>query len=557
MYRFFILLLIFTFSEINAQNIEDELSSSNTFEALNVLFNKYKKDSLKAKQIAQFIIKQSTLENDSLKIAKGFSYLSQVSKASEAITYLDSTILYTKNSSHLNYPGEAYLQKSYKLFNRDLFKKSLKCAITAYHSAENKKNIDQQISALHQINKINELWGDYRKALETEFLAYNLLQDNLSDELFSEHYLYSLEGIGKSYVRLKENDSALIYFKKGINESLKRKDSSSYYAFVSRSGMALYGKNDYKAALDSLHKGDLNRASYNNSYLPFFYYYVGSSHIGKSEKEKGISYLSKIDSIYKTNNTLYPELPYLYDQLVSYYQELGNNEKELEYLHQLVAIERVIGNQRKSIKDETKNEYVIPKLLKDKNELIEDLNKENKESKLMSWGIFSLLILSMVILFLYVKRQKQFRKRFELLIANQEDEKTNSDSEVEESNNGISLHIIQGILDQLDQFEAKNKFLSQDISQVKLSKSFKTNSTYLSKVINLKKDKNFSQYINDLRVDYFMKEIKTNVKFRKFTIKALANECGFKSAESFSKAFYKKYGIYPSYYLNNLENKKK
>ncbi len=116
--------------------------------------------------------------------------------------------------------------------------------------------------------------------------------------------------------------------------------------------------------------------------------------------------------------------------------------------------------------------------------------------------------------------------------------------------------LYKAILEQLDQFEANNGFLSQDISQVKLSKSFKTNSTYLSKVINLKKDKNFSQYINDLRVDYFMKEIKVSEKFKKFTIKALANECGFKSAESFSKAFYKKHGIYPSYFLNQLQNKK-
>ncbi len=86
-----------------------------------------------------------------------------------------------------------------------------------------------------------------------------------------------------------------------------------------------------------------------------------------------------------------------------------------------------------------------------------------------------------------------------------------------------------------------------------MAKSFGTNSTYLSKVINLKKDKNFSQYINDLRIDYTIHLLKENPRIRKYTIKAIASECGFKSAESFSKGFYKKYGIYPSYYLKQLD----
>ena len=88
-----------------------------------------------------------------------------------------------------------------------------------------------------------------------------------------------------------------------------------------------------------------------------------------------------------------------------------------------------------------------------------------------------------------------------------------------------------------------------------MAKQFGTNSTYLSKVINLKKDKNFSQYINDLRIDYAIEQFEINTKFRKYTIKAIAGECGFKNAESFSKAFYKKWGIYPSYYLKQLKDK--
>ena len=86
-----------------------------------------------------------------------------------------------------------------------------------------------------------------------------------------------------------------------------------------------------------------------------------------------------------------------------------------------------------------------------------------------------------------------------------------------------------------------------------MSKSFNTNSKYLSKVINTFKDKNFSNYINDLRIKYAIAELKKNPKFRKFTIKAIAQETGFNTTEAFSKSFYKVSGIYPSFFLKQLE----
>jgi len=38
-----------------------------------------------------------------------------------------------------------------------------------------------------------------------------------------------------------------------------------------------------------------------------------------------------------------------------------------------------------------------------------------------------------------------------------------------------------------------------------------------------------------------------------YTIKALASESGFNTTEAFSKSFYKKTGIYPSYFIKELK----
>ena len=56
-----------------------------------------------------------------------------------------------------------------------------------------------------------------------------------------------------------------------------------------------------------------------------------------------------------------------------------------------------------------------------------------------------------------------------------------------------------------------------------------------------------------LRIDYVLKELKENKKLRSYTIQAIAEEIGFKKAESFSKAFKKRTGLNPSFYIKQIK----
>lgn len=120
---------------------------------------------------------------------------------------------------------------------------------------------------------------------------------------------------------------------------------------------------------------------------------------------------------------------------------------------------------------------------------------------------------------------------------------------------GISEDIVSDILRKLDVFEEKQEFLQSNITVSSLSKDLKTNSKYLSKTINFYKQKSFSNYINDLRIHFVVERLMSDTKFRKYTIKAIANESGFNTTEAFSKSFYKTTGIYPSFFLKQLEKK--
>jgi len=86
-----------------------------------------------------------------------------------------------------------------------------------------------------------------------------------------------------------------------------------------------------------------------------------------------------------------------------------------------------------------------------------------------------------------------------------------------------------------------------------LAKILNTNSKYLSKVINKFKSKTFNNYINELRIEYFMQEFQSNSQFKNYTIKAIAEEVGFTNTETFTKAFFKKNGLTVSYFMKKLQ----
>lgn len=552
-----LLAIVLIGSSVFAQDFSEKRLINESFDTLISYYDQNVEDTLVAKRIASTYIDKARLEGDSIKMARGYSRLSFVSTYEQALKYLDTTIQLSKNGNHKNFPTVGYLFKSLYLYNNEAYEESLKNAISGYQYAKQKDNVEQQITALHQINGINELWGDYSKTLEAEQLTYKLLQENRSINRYYELYQSSVEGLGKCYVRLKKPDSALYFFQKGIELSLLAKDTATYHAFVSRTATALYVKGNYTAALDSLNKADQYRDFFISSYPIYYNYYVGSIYHDMGRASEAVTHFEAVDSIYEEHKMLSPELPLVYNRLAEYYKGQDNDDMQLKYLYKLVLVDSLIDLKQIYIKDKTEKEYTIPKLLENKNELITRLRLANRKSTIKVWGTLATLLLAILALGYYFRRQQLYKKRFESLMKKTE---VDLQSTVEKpeikvppvQKSEISEETIDEILGYLQKFEQRKGYLSQKVSLSDTAKSFGTNSTYLSKVVNIEKQKNFSKYINDLRIIYAFEELKTNSIFRKYTIKAIAQECGFKSAESFSKAFYKKYGIYPSFYIKQL-----
>lgn len=119
----------------------------------------------------------------------------------------------------------------------------------------------------------------------------------------------------------------------------------------------------------------------------------------------------------------------------------------------------------------------------------------------------------------------------------------------------IPQEIVLDILKQLDEFETNQMFLQSNLTLAQLSKSFKTNSAYLSKIINTKKGTNFSNYINQLRVKYLLNLLINSDEFHQHSISDLAELGGFTSSRHFSNAFFQVTLLRPHEYIKQLKNK--
>ncbi|AXG68331.1 TCP pilus virulence regulatory protein [Kordia sp. SMS9] len=115
----------------------------------------------------------------------------------------------------------------------------------------------------------------------------------------------------------------------------------------------------------------------------------------------------------------------------------------------------------------------------------------------------------------------------------------------------ISDEIVLNVMERLSHFEQTKGFL-KPMTLHKLAKKLKTNPKYLSRIINDQYQKNYSSYINDLRISYLLKALENDDSLKKVTVKSLAKKLGFGNTESFAKAFKKYTGVNPSVYLNSL-----
>ncbi|HAS44180.1 MAG TPA: AraC family transcriptional regulator [Microscillaceae bacterium] len=124
-----------------------------------------------------------------------------------------------------------------------------------------------------------------------------------------------------------------------------------------------------------------------------------------------------------------------------------------------------------------------------------------------------------------------------------------ADSKVKYQKSGLDSEKQKAIHQQLTQLMLDQKlFKVPGLTLRDLAQKLDVQPNILSQVINTEEQKNFYDYINHQRIEEFKQLIKIPEN-QKFTLLALALECGFNSKTSFNRNFKKVTGISPAEYV--------
>ncbi len=378
----------------------------------------------------------------------------------------------------------------------------------------------------------------------------------------TQNHVNILTTVGDIYLAREQYDSVLSFAEQGITISRTLDYKEGLLDLYIKKGMIYYYKKKYDESLTYLFDAQniLQHHEVINKFFPIVNsnYFLASCYYEQGIYDKAIVTLLQTINILKEGDLMKPPVIQTHLLLANCYRAQKDFEKALHWNSEYMRLTKNFQAE----KDETVNKIFEKEAQKLEGEIENLKNEQEANAKIKTYGAFGLIVLALVVLLLayrYYKGKKSNKIRFDDLM-----QKIN-DLEIQEKepNSDVIKEIsidddkILAILKGLDRLEGQEFFLRSDCNLRAMAKKTKTNATYLSKIINIHKEKNFNDYINDLRINYVLKRLKNDRKFRSFSIKSIATEIGYKSDYSFTKHFKAKTGLNPSYYIKNLEGQQK
>lgn len=502
----------------------------------------------------------------------------QDNKAHTLQQYIDIGNELQKNENYVK--SISYFSKAIKLAreieNNDLlFRSYMKLGNSYFFSWKNEKAIEAYYNALTIAKK--------NKSIDQELIAYSGLIAFLpfinKEEKAIDFSMYALSLIDKASFKNKENhvrvltticdaymaqgnyDSMFPHIKKGIELAEKLNFREGLVDLYIKKGKYYRHQKKWKLAFECLYKAE-KIIKENNIAHPFFpkvntNYAIALCFYDLKKYDEAIQYLLSSIEFIKDKDLEKDNVINTFSLLAKCYTEKENYKEATTLLNKVIEIKNAASRN----KDKATNEFHEQD---SENFLLQiiALQNQGKAAKqtmnYMLWGIGIASTAFFSILILYFRKQKTNQAKFKTLLEKistlEKGEKVTfqNKSKKEIKNIPVDDATLKAIIRRLNKLEEQEYFLNPNCSLSSIAKKTKTNVTYLSQIINNEKGKSFNDYINDLRIEYVLRRLKDDKKFRSFSIKGIATELGYKTDDSFVKHFKNKTGLNPSYYIKQL-----
>lgn len=237
----------------------------------------------------------------------------------------------------------------------------------------------------------------------------------------------------------------------------------------------------------------------------------------------------------------------VYETLAKYYELTGDDASRRQYTEKYLAAMQESTARHKRYADRllTRAQHQLVALAASRNTLVVTVS--------------ALLIAAGLALGIYVRKQRANGKRYRAMIRElrsvRPDTPTNGNGQavaspsLDREKDPMPESTKQELLSKLERFESSQQFTDRNISIAVLAGKMKTNTKYLSYIINNYRNKDFNSYVNELRINYIIGKMDNDSRYLNYKISYLAEECGFATHSQFATVFKHITGLSPSTFI--------
>ncbi|WP_079716918.1 AraC family transcriptional regulator [Parapedobacter luteus] len=277
----------------------------------------------------------------------------------------------------------------------------------------------------------------------------------------------------------------------------------------------------------------------------FIYDGLGQIYLAQERYEQADSCFQRALAIAEASD--FPNLKMrVYKDLAQYYRLTGDNE----------------GYQRYNEKYLKEAENDIAKHKKYADNMFANVQRQVLEiasaNKAIGAGAVAGVALAGLGIGIYIRKQRKDRQRYrdiinklrrERMLALADGRMAEAEAPADRDRDLMPESTKQELLKKLERFESSQQFTDRNISIAVLAGKMKTNTKYLSYIINNYRNKDFNSYINELRINYIISKMGADSRYLHYKISYLAEECGFATHSQFTTVFRNITGLSPSTFM--------
>jgi len=430
-----------------------------------------------------------------------------------------------------------------------LYAKESKYDKTLYYINEIKKNGKNYDFNL-DLSDLYLLMGDFSssKALSLKII-------NVPNEPYFTSFAY--ENLASCYNYTNELDSATFYIKKHKEHCKEKSINIQHDGLWDIEVQNFILRKQYDTAEERINNSKKYiDQSKTEIYLANYFYSLINQKKGNYKKSLEYCELALKNKVALASFANY-ELE-LYKIAAENAEKLNLAEKEIYYLKKYSQGAQKINYQEKAAFIAKLYDMDVIDPMK------ETIKAKNRKAVYLYSGLGFLALVLSFFIWKFTTSRKEKKKFLETIARLEQNEallKVGSAEIVEKEleskikNNDINEAAEKMILKKLSNFEKKYLFLKPEITAGSLASDFNTNVVYLSKVIKKHKNNNFNNYINQLKIDYVILELKTNPTYKNYKVTFWAEDCGIPYS-TFVKVFNQQTGTTPSRFIEYLEEYK-